>query len=323
MTVFSINDAEFGWDEIVAAAEAWGDWQPFVAETRQALACLTYAAETNQLPAANEVREAATAFRYAHNLISAEDTQNWLERWDMTVSDWMNCLRGQLLVQRWATTLEQIAAAHPVSEEDVATVIRDYAVCAGKLGAWAQKLAGHAAVAYQVVWGRAAESGCFDATTGSPRDLVFRIETEFDRQRQQTVTPKQVETKIVDHRLDWIRFDCRYLRFADERQAREAAFCVTEDGLTLDEVARDAHCEVRHWSFYLDEIEAGVRPHFLAAGQGDWLGPIRMLNAFSLFSVVAKQMPAAGDPQIKQRAEQAIIGGMMEQAINERVKWMR
>ncbi len=320
--MFAINDAEFGWEEIVAAAEAWEEWQPFVAETRQALACLAYAAATNQLPSANEVREAATAFRYAHNLISAEETQTWLERWEMTVNDWMNCLRGQLLIGRWATTLDQIAAAHPVSEEDVATVIKDYAVCADKLGEWAQKLAGHAAVASQAVWGRAAQSGCFDAATGSRRDLVSRIEAEFDRQRQQTVTPKLIETRISDHRLDWIRFDCRYLWFAEERVAREAHFCVTEDGLTLDEVAADAHGEVREWSFYLDEIEASARPYFLAARPGDWLGPIRMLNAFSLFSVVAKQMPAADDPQIKHRAEQAIIGGMMEQAINERVKWM-
>ncbi|HMY74685.1 MAG TPA: hypothetical protein PLQ88_22900 [Blastocatellia bacterium] len=131
-----------------------------------------------------------------------------------------------------------------------------------------------------------------------------------------------VETKIGDHRLDWIRFECRYLRFADERHAREAAFCVTEDGLTLEEVAHNSRCEIRQWSFYLDEIEPNARPHFLAARQGDWLGPISMMNAFSVFSVVQKQMPAAANPEIKQRAEQAIIGGMMEQAINERVKWM-
>jgi len=52
------------------------------------------------------------------------------------------------------------------------------------------------------------------------------------------------------------------------------------------------------------------------------LGPMRIMNGFPLFSVVSKQMPVADDPQIKQRAEQAIIGGLMEQAINERVKWM-
>lgn len=315
--MFAINDTEFGWEEIVAAAEAWGEWKPFVAETRQMLACLAYAAETNQLPSANEVREAATQFRYAHNLISAEDTQAWLNRWEMTVNDWMNCLRGQLLIQRWMIQLDQIVDAHPISDEDIATVIKDYAICAGQLIEWAQKLAGHAAMASCAV-----QSGCFDAETGSPRDLVFRIEAEFDRKWQQTVTPKLIETKIADHRLDWIRFDCRYLWFGEERIAREATFCVTEDGLTLDEVAADAHGEVREWSFYLDEIEESARPHFLAARQGDWLGPMRIMNGYPLFSIVRKQMPAEGDPQIKQRAEQAILGGMMEQAINERVKWM-
>ncbi|HMY74684.1 MAG TPA: hypothetical protein PLQ88_22895 [Blastocatellia bacterium] len=133
MTVFTINETEFGWEEIVAAAEVWGEWQPFVTETRQKLACLAYAAETDQLPAAAEVREAATAFRYAHNLISAEDTQAWLNRWEMTVNDWMNCLRGQLLRDARTAQLDQIVAEHPVSEEDLCTVIKHYAVCTGKL----------------------------------------------------------------------------------------------------------------------------------------------------------------------------------------------
>src|SRR5262245_36242643 len=118
MTVFTINETEFGWEEIVAAANAWGEWQAFVLSVRQSLACLRYASEINQLPTAGEVREATTQFRYAHNLISAEDTQLWLDRWEMTANDWMNCLRGQLLVQHWGTRLSEIVAAHPISEDD-------------------------------------------------------------------------------------------------------------------------------------------------------------------------------------------------------------
>jgi len=30
MTMFSIENREFGWDEITIAAEVWGVWQPFV-----------------------------------------------------------------------------------------------------------------------------------------------------------------------------------------------------------------------------------------------------------------------------------------------------
>jgi len=222
--------------------------------------------------------------------------------------------------------MTDILAAHPVSDEEVAEALKYHSVCADKLGDWAVKLAGQAAIA--------AESGRFDAgqhpLTGSPRDLVSRIETEFERQRQQTITPKLIETKIADHRLDWIYFDCRSLWFAEERVAREAAWCVTEDGLTVDEVARQSHTEVRRRAFYLDEIDAAVRPHFLAARQGDWLGPLKMLMplpmplmeaGFPLFSITEKKMPAMDDPQIRRRAETAIIRSWTEQAINERVKW--
>ncbi|HEY7545536.1 MAG TPA: hypothetical protein VID27_11665 [Blastocatellia bacterium] len=315
MTMFAIESQAFGWDEITVAAEVWGEWQPFVESARQSLACLRFAIKTGQMPPKDEIREAANAFRYAHNLISAEDARTWLARWKMTIDDWMNYLRGQSLRNRWAARLREILTANPVSDEEVAEVIQSHAVCADKLGDWAVRLAGRAAVA--------SNSGSLDTLDQSPRDLIARIEAEFERQRQQTVTPKLIEARIAAHRLDWIRFDCRYVWFGEERIAREAAFCVTEDGLTLDEVARDARGVVQRWNFYLDELDAAARPYFLAARQGDWLGPVKLLEGFPLFSILAKRMPAADDPLIRERAEQSIIASLMERAINERVKWAR
>lgn len=312
--MFTVNDTEFGWEEIAAAAEVWGEWQPFFEQTRQSLACLMLAAETGQKPAGAETREAATAFRYAHNLISADETQTWLNAWGMTVDDWMNYLRGQLLRERWANRLNEIAAASPVSDEEVAEVVKKHAVCSDKFAEWALKLAGRAAVA--------AKSGSAPSPDESPRELIERIEAGFDAERRLAVTPTQLEAKIADHRLDWIRFDCRYVWFPEERIAREAACCVTEDGLTLDEVAYDARSVVQQWDFYLDEIEASARPHFLAARAGEWLGPMKVMEGFPLFAVVNKRMPAESDPQIRQRAEQAIINSLIEKEMNDRVRWM-
>jgi hypothetical protein len=317
MTVFIVDGAEFGWDEIVAAAQVWGEWQPFVEKTSQSLACLLLAAETDQLPAGAETRETATAFRYAHNLISAEETQTWLSQWGMSVEDWMNCMRGQLLRERWANRLNDIAAANPVSDEEVAGVIKNYAVCDDKFIEWARKLAGRAAIAFG-----AAGSGSFDSTCLSPRELVERVEAGFAMRRRLAVTPNSLETSIARRRLDWIRFDCRYVWFPEERIAREAALCVIEDGLTLDEVAYDARSIVQQWNFYLDEIEADARPHFLAARAGEWLGPIKMLEGFPLFSILDKQTPTNSDPRIRQRAEKDIINDLIEREMNERVKWL-
>jgi hypothetical protein len=317
MTVFTIENLEFGWDEVVLAAQIWGEWEPFVETARQALACLRSADRAGKAPSAAEVREAVTAFRYAHNLISAEDTRSWLARWSMSLEDLTNYLRGELLRERWTGRLNDLVATSSVSDDDVAKVIRYHAVCADILSKWAVKLAGHAAVT-----ARAGRLAAFEQiASGSLGALVSHIETEFERLRQQAVTPKLIETKIADHLLDWIRYDCRYVWFGEERIAREAAWCVTEDGLTLEEVAYDARGVVQQWNFYLDEIETAARPLFLAARQGDWLGPIKMMAGFPLFSIVAKQMPAADDSLIRKRAEQKILAAVMDQAINERVKW--
>ena len=311
--IFTVADHKFGWKEIVLAARLWGEWQPFFERTRRALACLQAAVTFNQALPANEIRAAANAFRYAHNLISAEETNSWLARWQMTVEDWMNYFRGQWLRDQWTARLGDIAVAHPISDAEVFAVIQSHAVCADKLRDWAIKLAGRAALALY--------SDSFQAVAQSSGDLIAGIEAEYQRQQRQTITPKLLETKIANHRLDWIRYDCRYVWFPEKCMAREAAWCVSEDGLSLDEVADDARGVVQHWNFYLDELDAAVRPQFLAARAGDYLGPIHMLEGFPLFSIVAKTMPAAADPQIRGRAEQAIVTSCLEQAINERVKW--
>src|SRR5262247_4651999 len=133
MTIFSVENTEFGWNEIVLAAQIWGEWQPFLETTRQSLACLRAAVKTGRMPDAAEAREAATAFRYAHNLISSEEARSWLARWGMTVDDWMNYLRGLLLRELWAGRLGEIVETNPVTDDEVAQVIRIHAVCADKL----------------------------------------------------------------------------------------------------------------------------------------------------------------------------------------------
>lgn len=313
MTVFTVANREFGWDEIVIAAEVWNEWQPFIETTRQSLACLQLAEKSNQLPKPAEIRDAATAFRYAHNLISAEETNAWLQRWQISVDDWMTYLRGRCLRDRWAGQLDEIVAACSISDDSLTAVIKHHAVCSDRLRDWAIKLAGRAAVA-------ARSSDFF--TIQSSIDLITHIESEFEQKRQQTITPKLIENQIAHHQLDWICFDCRYLWFAEERVAREAAWCVSEDGLTLDEVAQEAHGEIKSWKVYADEIDVQVRPYFLAARQGEVLGPLKIWQGFPLFSLLNKKLPAVDDPQIRARAEHSILASFTEHAIFEQVKWV-
>ena len=314
MTLFTIKTLDFRWNEVVAAAQTWGEWERFVENVRESLACFRVASQTHTLPSAEKVRELATSFRYARNLISGEETRNWLQHWNMNVDSWMDCLRAQLLRQMWAGRLTEITRTNPVSDKEMSAAIRNYAVCSGKLETWSKRLAGHAAVA--------ADSAPLPTPPKSPRELIEVIETEFEKVRRLAMTRKLMETKIADHRLDWIHYECRYLWFDEERIGREAAWCVNEDGLTLDEVAVSAQSEVKEWSFFADEIDAGIRPVFLGARQGDLLGPLKIRTGYPLFSLLRKTMPEVDDPRIISRLEKAITTSLTDQATNDRVKWL-
>ena len=312
MTLFAIETHEFGWNEVVAAAQLWGDWDRFVEKTRESIACLRLATETDAPPSAAKMREVATAFRYARNLISGEETRAWLQHWDMTIEQWMDCLKAQSLRQCWASRLTEIKRTNPINDQEINLVIKHHAVCSGKLEEWTRRLAGHAAVA-----------ACVSQLlkTESTHHLISFVETEFEKARQQSITAKHLATKIADHRLDWMHYDCRYLWFDHERVGREALWCI-KDGMTLDEVASTAHSQVKEWSFYADEIDADVRPVFLAARQGDLLGPLKLRAGYPLFALTRKTMPDVDDPQIISRAETAILANLTTQAINDRVNWM-
>src|SRR5262245_37561327 len=131
MSLFAIETREFGWDEVVAAAQVWGEWDRFIEKTRESLACFRLASETNTLPSAAKLREVANSFRYARNLISGEETRAWLQDWDMTVETWMDCLRAQVLRQCWAGRLTEITRTNRISDEEINAVIKHHAVCSG------------------------------------------------------------------------------------------------------------------------------------------------------------------------------------------------
>lgn len=319
--LFTIGDQKFDWEDAALAAQLRGEWARLETATRQGLACSRRAAETGEWPAAQEVQAAANAFRYAHNLISAQETQDWLNHWGLTVEGWMDYFRRSLLRERWARRLAEMAASYPATPEEVADTIKCESLCSGHLAQWAYQLAGRAALAEQM---NANIAAGFDASPfAQPKmEAIARIEAAYQILRQQMVTPKARCHQIAHHHLDWIRFDCRYIWFPEERLAREAALCVREDGLTLDEVARDSRLIVQPYNFYLDEIEPSRRNHFLAAQAGDWLGPLNLFEGFTLFAVLGKSLPSDHDLQVRSRAEEAVMSTVFEHEISSRVTWL-
>jgi hypothetical protein len=232
-----------------------------------------------------------------------------------------------------------------VSEDEVIELIPVEGFCSGRFDQLARKLAGRAAAFDRMTADAGAtaapeegdirqlvESVPYGATERALPDLspslsrarltsLARLEVAFRRFRDATLSARALADRVRLHRLDWIRFNCRALALPNGEAAREAAMCLREDGAGLADVAAMASAPLRETCFCVDDLDAGLREHFLGARPGELLGPMPMRGEFVLFEVVDKVVPSQDDPEIRRRAEEAIMRSAVSREIHQRVTW--
>lgn len=342
--VFSVNGAEYRWEDVVLAAELSGDWARLRERACEGIACLRRWDDEQDALEEAEIESAANEFRYQRDLVSAEEMEQWLARWGLTAESWMDYVCASLLRQKWSDEVAELDSARSSSDE-VEDRIQTEAVCSGELRRLAETLASRAAIAARVAEEEPAKPGFPQGTApileqfpvglrqeafllGIPLDArrskvesLARLELSFRRFCERALTPEVVKAQIRAGQTDWTRLDCQCVSFPDEEAAREAALCVREDGRTLDEVARVANREVRREEVYIEETEPHSRDLFLGARKGDLLGPVNSGEEFRLYLVLGKVLPSEGDEGIVSRARATVVRRLVEQEKNDRVKW--
>jgi hypothetical protein len=347
--VFAAGKTTYQWDDVVLAAQQWGDWGEFETEVRYGIACAKRMEESGERAAADAVQSAANAFRYDHNLLTAQETEAWLRAWGLTTASWMAYVERSMLRQRWAAERTELLSRYPASDAEIESLSTVEGVCSGHLRRFAQKLAGRASAHDKVTGGgdvapderaRPEESPTMPAAREPLRDdrpcgvpgispercreilaSLARLERSFELFRAETLTAKAVRECINSHHLDWIRLDCRSVTFTDEGAAREAALCLREDGGDLDSVAADARATPRDSRLYLSEIDVTIRDRFLRARAGEVLGPLRLDGAFVLYLVLQKVLPSEHDAEVRRLAEETVLRHAVAHEIHQRVHW--
>jgi parvulin-like peptidyl-prolyl isomerase len=336
--IFTVGDVAYAWEDLVLAGCLWGDWPALQDRVRAGLACLKRLDDLEDPEDAlseDTIATAAEEFRYNRDLIAAEDIEAWLDRQGLTLAEWSDYLRRSLLVSEWADVLEKIERDYPVGDDEVESAIACEAICGGHASTLASRLAGRAA-AY--AWlgeetrdGASAED--LDAiltavaaevkTAAHPERLehLARLELAWRRFAEHEATPEAIRAQIAARRLEWTRLAVRSAFLEDLPAAQEAALCVREDGRDLAEVATEAGAQLEEAEWYLEEVADGLRERLLAARVGELVGPVAVDDGFLLVSVLDKRMPALDDPEVRDRAEQALLAQAAEREIASRVRW--
>jgi hypothetical protein len=316
--ILSVGGATYLGSDLVRAAQRWGDWAKLENQIRQGLACVARAEDTGDDVQDEELQAAASEFRYDRDLISGQEMEVWLARWSIDADDWMEYLRRRLLSERWATELLTTVARYPVRSEDIEEALRVEAICSGFLARTATKLAARAGAA-----ARAREEGWLEeeAHQVDADTVLERVDVGFGRFCEGIVTEAALAAQLAAHRLDWIRMECRRLALPTLESAREAALCVREDGMDLDEVARSAGARVEVVSDFLENWEPALRGPLLAARTVDLLGPMESESGFLLVLVREKVLPSLQDPAVRRRATDQLLEAALAQEADSRVVW--
>ena len=306
--VFSVDGVGFSWGDVLLAADLSGASAASAASTQRALAYERALTRAEEPVRPEEVRAAATSFRYARNLLSAEEFEGWLSRWHLDLNDWTGHLRRALS----AAKFEGQAVDIPTAEDPGSSAaIAVDAICSGMLEREAARLAVNAAL----------PAGA-PPTGGDRGQTIAQMIAAADEARRELAAAADVEREIGARALDWTRIAVELLELDDADTAREVALCVRVDGRPLGEVADEIGVPVERRELYVEEAEQEGFPELLGAGPGELVGPVMRSDLFVVAHVLARTPPSAADPVLRQRAVDYVVEHALERAFETRVRWM-
>jgi hypothetical protein len=342
--VFSVEGEPYCWRDVILSAVQRGDWQAAERRARQGAACARQAEATGIVVPASALDALARDFRYAHDLVTAQSMEEWLQRHELSVQDWTGYLRRDLLRARASADLDAWVARYPISDEEAARLTLIDAACSPDLEAWARALAERAA-AHAFVVANAKNAGTvptrapieraptlddYPLSVLWPADSaklqatalrLAKLEESLDGFRAALLTERAVQDYVTTRQLDWVRFDCRVMAFPDEGMAAEAALLMREDGEGFTGVYQVAHAEPRTAQFFLDQIADSMRDHFLGSRPGDLIGPVHVDDEYVLYQVEEKVLPTIRDADVRRRAEDGVLSRALDHQFERRVRW--
>jgi hypothetical protein len=277
------------------------------------------------------IDSAAEQFRYDHDLITAEETEQWLAMRGLTLDDFGDFFARQSFLNARAgeeiaieevdylsapDDLRQVFAADLILSGDLDRMITDLS--------W--RLAAAAAAAKDPADAAALEEerNSFFERSGLRQeqlpswlekfrrdaawfDQQLRMESEFRRRRDSLLTAQARQRELTLLRLPLTRFEAEVIELESRDAAQEALFCVKEDGMTMQEVAFEGRYPFKVLSFLQEDLPDDLQQRFLSVTPGEVLEPLTRGDAFELYRITSKTEPRPDDPALRERIDHVLL----------------
>lgn len=286
---------------------------------------------------------AAQQFRYQRDLITAEETEQWLAERDLTLSDFSAHFVRHYWGEKW-DDIEPAALDYFSAPNELRDLLIRELILSGELDGIAQRLSQrvaarcaaeeHPASTEQIAQERARffeRSGLDQDQLAGWLDRLGRDAEWFDQalameaiQRRDCgalLSRQTLEREIAALRLPLTRFEVETVELDSLDAAREALLCVREDGMSMEEIATEGRYPYRRPEPLLEEIPEELQQKFLSVHPGEILEPIAHGDGFHLCRVIGKEEPKVDDPFVLERAENRILDRHFEDLLTRHIQW--
>lgn len=114
---------------------------------------------------------------------------------------------------------------------------------------------------------------------------MARGEVLYGERCAAVLTVGERQRELADLRMPLTQFE---IEVESLGAAREAFLCVRDDGISMEEVAREGHYPFRRSTLLVEGIPLAYQQRFLGASPGDLLDPIERGDGFQLFRFLKK-----------------------------------
>ena len=132
--------------------------------------------------------------------------------------------------------------------------------------------------------------------------------------------PQARQHELAALRLSLTRFETEIIELESRDAAKEAFFCVREDGMSMEEVAIEGRYPYRRADFILEDISLEAQQKFLCVCSGQVLKPIERGDGFELCRIVTKIEPRLEDPRVKSRIDQRLLDRHFSELVSKYVE---
>jgi hypothetical protein len=336
--IFSRGERQFTAGEIIDCAVLRGEIDPLWDEFVRIGECDRLASEQGLEPDESAVDAAAIAFRYQHDLITAEETERWLESRGVSLGEFGEYFARKYWGRTYSGATQVPTSTYPTAAAEEKDLFLVDLILSGSLDQMAERLSYRiAAQADENSEEGAKEERARFLTARGITDLaawlaqfgrdeewlnqMLAAEAAYRRRVAHILTEQALQKELGPLRLNLTRFELETVEVDSKDAAAEVAACVRNDGMEMSEVAEESRYPFHSSEVLLEDVPSEQQQKFLSVKAGMLFEPIPRGDGFEVWRVKTRTEPSLQDVTIRARLEKRIIDRCFNELLSKYIDW--